>query len=43
MTFWQSVGVGLVALFFLYVGARLVSAAYFKSKQDHEDMRKVTR
>ena len=43
MTFWQACGLGLVGLFFLYVCARLVTAAYFKSKQDHEAMRKVTR
>lgn len=43
MNFGQWVLVGLGGLFFLYVVARLVSAAYFKSKQDHENMRKVTR
>lgn len=43
MTFWQWCGIGFLALFFLYVGTRLVSAAYFKSKHDHEAMRKATR
>lgn len=41
MTFWQVCALGLVAIIFLYVGARVVSAAYFKSKQDHEATRKV--
>lgn len=41
MTFGQWAGAGVVALIFLYVAARLVSAAVFKSKQDYE--RKVTR
>lgn len=43
MTFWQVAGLAALGLVALYIGARLVTAAYFKSKQDHEDMRKVTR
>lgn len=35
-SFGQWVGLGVVALGFIYVAARLVSAAFFKSKQQFE-------
>ena len=40
-TFGQWLAAGAASLFFLYLAARVVSAAVFKSKQDHET-RKVT-
>lgn len=35
MTFSQWVGSGLLALIFIYIAARLVFAAYFRSKQQY--------
>lgn len=36
MTFLQFVGAGLALTFLVYITARLITAAYFKSKEDHE-------
>lgn len=40
MSFFQLVVSGLVALVAIYLAVRLGSAAYFKSKQQHEQTRK---
>lgn len=36
MTFLEFCGYGLAGLVLLYLGARLISAAFFKSKQQYE-------
>lgn len=36
MSFGEFIACGLLGLFAIYVAARLVTAAYFNSKQQHE-------
>lgn len=38
-SFIQWMGAAIGGLLFVYLAARLVSAAYFKSKHDHDSMK----
>ncbi len=40
MSLGEFISYGAVALFLIYVAARLCTAAYFKSKQDHDRQQK---
>lgn len=40
LTIGEYIGLGFVALVVLYIAARLISAAVFKSKQQYEQQRK---
>lgn len=36
MSFWSCVGIAAGVLFLIYTAARLITAAYFRSKADYE-------